>query len=197
LENRVGLSFDDSFHLDVEDTVRPSGSLCPGFLNILKESGKSNFTHATSFVIGSGEVEPAPGSADPGNPDRSVTDLWIKAERSGLIKIENHGWLHHKQPPGDMKAATRQVCHSSDFIDSVLGYGYCRLYAYPFGCANAFLSGDFFPQQYAIHRIKAAFSTNPKPVSQGDNRWLLPRYVCGRDWRSPEELEILLREGRS
>jgi SAM-dependent methyltransferase len=197
LENRVGLSFDDGFHLDVEDTVRPSGSLCPGFLNILRESGKGSFTHATSFVIGSGELEPAPGSEDPGNPVRPVTDLWIKAERSGLIKIENHGWHHHKQPPGDMDAAMRQISRSSNFIDSVLGNGYCRLFAYPFGRPNAFLSNEFFPQQHAMHRVKAAFLTNPKPVSQGDNRWLLPRYVCVRDWRSPEELEILLREGRS
>jgi hypothetical protein len=29
-------------------------------------------------------------------------------------------------------------------------------------------------------------------MSVGDDRWSLPRFICGRDWSSPDGLEALL-----
>ncbi len=40
----------------------------------------------------------------------------------------------------------------------------------------------------AGHRLRAAFGTDARPVGLDSDRWNLPRYVCGRDWRSPDAL---------
>lgn len=42
----------------------------------------------------------------------------------------------------------------------------------------------------------AAFTTEPAPVTSTSSVWRLPRYVSGRHWKSPAELERLLRSGR-
>lgn len=58
-----------------------------------------------------------------------------------------------------------------------------------------------FPRHFvAFHRAAdgerngtlAAVIGTPGIVHEGSNRWLLPRYVCGADWRSPEELARML-----
>ncbi len=33
-----------------------------------------------------------------------------------------------------------------------------------------------------------------EPMTGGDDRWNLPRFVCGRDWSSPDGLEALLAD---
>jgi hypothetical protein len=43
--------------------------------------------------------------------------------------------------------------------------------------------------------LRAAFSSAPLSsgfVTEGSERWLVPRFVCGHDWKSPQELEALL-----
>ena len=161
------------------------------FLTILREHGRERFTHGTSFVVACGrqaEFE----SEDPDRPGQDVTDAWLKAERSGYIKIENHSWSHGRQIPDDLEAAMSEIARASDMIDAILGPGYCRLFAYPYGQHNEYLAREFFPNFKARHRMKAAFASEPRPVSINDDRWRLPRFVCGRDWCSADELRALL-----
>ena len=40
--------------------------------------------------------------------------------------------------------------------------------------------------------VDAAFGDGARPMAGGDDRWNLPRFVCGRDWSSPREFESLL-----
>ena len=42
--------------------------------------------------------------------------------------------------------------------------------------------------------VRAAFSTEPAPVSRRTNRWWIPRYVCGHHWKSSDELQSILRD---
>jgi hypothetical protein len=48
------------------------------------------------------------------------------------------------------------------------------------------------PTYQARHQFRAGFSCEPRAVSREDNIWFLPRYVCGRDWKSSQELINLI-----
>ena len=51
---------------------------------------------------------------------------------------------------------------------------------------------------FTSRRFEATFSYRAsfgaRPMTGGDDRWNLPRYVCGRDWSSPDGLEALLAD---
>ncbi len=65
-------------------------------------------------------------------------------------------------------------------------------FAYPFGHHNAFLAREYLPA-IGDGVCAAAFTTEPRLVAPDDSRFLLPRFVCGADWRSPDELLARLR----
>ena len=189
LDQCVGISFDDGTVLEVEDVTLASGRRTESFLTILRNAAKSRFIHATCFVAVSSDAYELPQEYC--NPD------WFsRAEKSGLIKIENHSWSHATKPPENFERADAEIRGAADYLDSRLGAGYARLLAYPYGRSSAYLVEEYLPRHIASHRVKAAFGTEPAPVTQGASRWNLPRYVCGRDWNSAEELEHLLADTR-
>ena len=202
----VGLSFDGGASLDAEDTKLADGEIIDSFQRILRESSTGGFVHATSFVVTGGK---APPDFDPDKlpATRWTGDWWGKAARSGLLKIESHGWDHQRisgpdnvdsfEEIGDYATANFQIRQATDRIDAALGGGYCRLFAYPNGESSNYLVQEYFPRHYSEHHVKAAFLTRPEPVSSGNSRWMLPRFVCGRDWQDPEELASLLQDGHS
>ena len=67
-----------------------------------------------------------------------------------------------------------------------------RLFAYPYGESNDYLVRDYFPRNHVRIGVDAAFGDGARPMAGGDDRWNLPRFVCGRDWSSPREFESLL-----
>ena len=66
------------------------------------------------------------------------------------------------------------------------------LFAYPYGEWSDFLAREYFPLEGSRHRVRAAFTTEPAPVSAGCDRWRIPRYVFGAHWRTPADFEKLL-----
>jgi hypothetical protein len=70
------------------------------------------------------------------------------------------------------------------------------LFAYPYGETNDYLVRDYLPNRIAEHRLRAAFGTDPEPVTRESERWNLPRYVCGHHWRSADALAALLGDLR-
>jgi hypothetical protein len=88
--------------------------------------------------------------------------------------------------------ADAQIRQASDYLDARRGAPGARLFAYPYGESNDYLVKEYFPRHRAEHRQAAAFTTEPQPLSAGDDRWQLGRYVCGQHWRSPEGLRQLL-----
>lgn len=177
LENRVALSFDAGI-------TAATGRQVEGILEILKGFGREHHVHTTLFVSGSG--------ADFAPP--AVQSAWLKAERSGLVRIENGGWIADGRPPADPHEASREISRASVRINAIMGHGGCRLYAYPEGRCNDLMANDFLPRFISQHHLKAAFSTEPATVARGDNRWRLPRFRWGRDWRTTDDLESLLKE---
>ena len=131
-------------------------------------------------------------------------DWWREAAVSPLLSIGNHSWDHNHPDldpadpsRGDFSSVNsrdqcrQQVIRSAEFIMEKTGT-WPAMFAYPFGESSAYIREEFFPRYCEQHRCRAAFGTDPGHVTQQSNRWNLPRYVCGRDWRSSEELLELL-----
>lgn len=125
-----------------------------------------------------------------------------------MIGIESHSWDHNHpdldhvaqrdQLKGDFRNIDTfadcdvQVAGSADYIAGRLNGARPTLFAYPWGQASEYLRREYFPGYRDRHGFRAAFTTDPKPVSKTDSIWALPRFVFGRDWKSPAQLAGLL-----
>jgi hypothetical protein len=206
----VCLSFDDGVDADVRDLDFPGFGMQRGFLNIMRDfrdelgPGVQTNLHGTSFVIASPEARAV--------MDRHslfgkgwMSENWWRDDHGGLLSIGNHGWDHEHpdlvhiggQPAGDFfgvenrDKADRQIFAAAEHIAIVNDGRWPDLFAYPYGNVNDFLSGEYFPEN-GHHRTRAAFTTEPCPVTADSDRWQLGRFVCGRDWRSHTDLEKIL-----
>lgn len=170
--------------------------------------GSRHRPHASAFVIASPEARAA--------LDRRVTmdlgvwgeDWWREANAGGLMSIESHSWDHNhdslertlqrENRRGDFAwIATESECRgevdqASDYIERVSGRR-PEFFAYPYGQSSEFLRCDYLPRRGPELGLEAALGCSPDPATADSDRWNLPRYVCRRDWNSPEDFEVLLR----
>jgi hypothetical protein len=213
VEACVAITLDDGAWFDFHDLDHPSCGMQRGMLGILQDfrdeigAGRQPGVHATSFVIAS------PGARDELDRKGLVgrgwwgDEWWSEAELSGLMEIACHSW-DHNHPDLDRVAQKDQfkgnfhvidteddcrvqVAQAGDYIERKLGKR-PRFFAYPWGQASDYLAAEYLPSKAGEHGFEAAFTTEAKPVEQSDDRWRLPRYVFGRDWSAPGELERLL-----
>ena len=214
----VALTFDDGPRYDVDDVVHPAYGVQQGFAEAMRafakrRPGAQPVLHATSFVIASPEArlameanaDPAYTWLTPGSLDES---WWSAAIDSGLLGIANHSWDHlHPALPavrhargarGDF-AQVDTIADADAQIRDAAAYQWSATrgraspyFAYPFGHHNAFLAREYLPA-IGDGVCAAAFTTEPRLVAPDDSRFLLPRFVCGADWRSPDELLARLR----
>ena len=160
--------------------------------------------HATSFVIASPEARQVIDARSLFGKTWMRDDWWREANTSGLLAIGNHGWDHNHPDLGpgrggftsidDLGLCEQQVVEAARFIADRAG-AWPELFAYPFGESSGYIRTEYFPNHTENHRCRAAFGTVPGKVTRDSDRWNLPRYVCGRDWRNPEELLQLLKRG--
>jgi peptidoglycan/xylan/chitin deacetylase (PgdA/CDA1 family) len=210
LQRSVCISFDDGVDADVHDLDFPGHGPQRSFLNIMRDfqdefgPEAQPMLHATSFVIASPEARAV--------MDRHslfgkgwMKDDWWRQDHDGLLAIANHGWDHahpdlrhlgeapdgHFRAVGDLQKADRQIRAAADYIASRMDGRWPDLFAYPYGHVNEYLPGEYFPAN-VHHGTRAAFTTEPQPVTPGSDRWRLGRYVCGRDWRSESDLQKIL-----
>lgn len=164
--------------------------------------------HASAFVIASPEARAV--------LDRRVTlalgvwpdDWWRAANAAGLVAVESHSWDHNhdslertlqrENRRGDFTLiATEAECRgevdqASEYIERVSGRR-PEFFAYPYGQSSDYLRCEYLPRHGPALGLSAALGCDPAPVTDPGKRWNLPRYVCRRDWTSPEEFEALLR----
>ena len=210
LAKTVCITFDDGVDADVRDLHFPEFGKQRAFANIMADfqdefgPAAQPMLHATSFVVASPEA-------------RSVMDRyslfdqgwmnegWWGHDHEGLLTIANHGWDHEHpdlahaghEPAGDfhgvdcLEKADRQIFAAAKYIANVDGCRWPDLFAYPYGHVNDYLSREYFPN-HDHHRTRAAFTTEPCPVTVGSDRWQLGRFICGRHWRSHIDLEKIL-----
>lgn len=209
IDGTVCLSFDDGCDFDVRDMDYPDHGPQRSFLGILRDFARAQQDaqpdlHATSFVIASAEARQAIDARSLYGKGWISDDWWREAEASGLLAVENHGWDHNHPDlaPGDHdrggftsinseEACRVQVELAAETIAERSGRR-PELFAYPFGESSVYIREQYFPRFSERHGCRAALGTEPGPVTTDSDRWNLPRYVCGRDWTTPEGLLKLL-----
>ena len=207
LEHRVILTFDDGCDFDVRDIDYPGHGLQRSFQGILNDfqtwlPEPPPALHATSFVIASREAREIIDHGSLFGRGWMSDDWWRKTDMAGLIAIENHGWDHnHPDLAGEHRGCfdtvdtheqcLQQVVRAASAIERLTGR-WPRYFAYPFGQSSDYIRRQFFEKLPEIHGCRAALGTDAGLVTRLSDRWNLPRLVCGRDWRSAEELLNLI-----
>ena len=210
IEGCVCISFDDGVDADVRDLDFPQFGSQRSFLNVMldfqHEFGPSAQPqlHATSFVIASPEARAVMDEHSLFGQEWMSEDWWRRAHDNDLLAVANHSWDHEHPdlvhiggtPAGDFLTvntkvkADQQIFVAGKHIAAV-GDRWPELFAYPYGQASDYLYLEYFPL-CRHHRTRAAFSTEPQAVTPDSDRWQLGRYVCGRDWRSDDDLKQVL-----
>ena len=165
--------------------------------------------HASVFVLASPEARAEMDRVDYFSLGVWGDDWWAAANRSGRMSIENHSWDHNHpslartagpadRPRDFLAIDTEATCRAeiepaSDYIERTAGRR-PRYFAYPWGQVSDYLRDEFLPTFGTSIGLDAALGCEPGPVTESSDRWFLPRYVCGRDWRSAEDPEAVLRD---
>ena len=202
------ITFDDGSELDYTDWHHPTCGFQQSFYSIMQDymNSSGRYIHATSFVIASENARKTLEQTCLGGYSMWGDSWWQEAEDSQLLSIENHSWDHVHPTLDEVKQinnlkgdfsqinsledAHRQIALSSQYIDSQIKNKRTILFAYPYGDTNTYLTEEYFPHSQTD--IIGAFTCEPKHASQTSHAWKIPRYVCGSDWKSPEELESIL-----
>lgn len=209
LGGTVALTFDDGSDFDYHDMLHPSCGPQRGMFNILRDAAIAQETaiEATTFVIVSPDARR--------ELDRNLMigkgwwndEWWAAADASGVMRVESHSWDHNHDhlaatvasaPRGAFDLATfedadAEIRMASEYLRRRRGRAGPVMFAYPYGPASDYLADEYFPS-HPESGVVAAFTTEGAPVSHGADRWRLPRYVCGWHWKSPAQLEAILKE---
>jgi peptidoglycan/xylan/chitin deacetylase (PgdA/CDA1 family) len=186
--------------------VHPQFGAQRSFASILRaEAARSGrWCGGTSFVLASREARDAI-SREAMAEDLMHDDWWRQAQAEGVLDIQSHGWDHRHPclPPGsgevghffgvdDAAACALQVERAAEEIGRVSGRR-PDLFAYPYGQASDYLRFEYLPQRAAEHGFRAAVGTVAEHAHPDSDRWYLPRYIHVENWKTPAELDALLR----
>ncbi|MFK8013359.1 MAG: polysaccharide deacetylase family protein [Marinicellaceae bacterium] len=202
----IGLSFDDATDHDFKDWSHPAYGYLKSFYTLIKEATTEGFNpKATSFVIASAKARAILDKTCIAGRKQWNDDWWLNAAQSGILDIGNHSWDHTHvnldivanadQIKGrfdqinNLNDANLQIQQAETYIRSVIGDLSSRLFAYPYGDHNNYLIDEYFPTNKMLN---AAFITGGEYVTPESNIWKIPRFVCGENWKRPEELEKIL-----
>ncbi|MCB1560911.1 MAG: polysaccharide deacetylase family protein [Xanthomonadales bacterium] len=209
-ERAVALSCDDGSWFDWHDLPHPTWGMQRSFRGILHDHHRDTGIAAgmSSFVIASPQARAdldRLSLIDKGWWDDS---WWPQAATDSLLRIENHSWDHNHEAvsqrvapntvPGsfsvidNFERADRQIHQASDYLNRHCAPWRSTLFAYPYGDSNDYLQREYLPSFQHQHGLRAAFTTEPKPITPTSDRWALGRYVCGFHWNSPDDLRNLL-----
>ena len=213
-ERTVSITFDDGAWFDWYDLEHPTWGPQPSLARLMREhralAGEAApDVHATSFVIVSPDARAILDRTCMIGRGWWGDEWWPEASAEGLIAIESHTWDHnHDTLPSTAQRdgrkgtfrnidtwaeADAELRQASAWLDGRCPGRTTSLLAYPYGEHSEYLVREYLPRFGHEHGLRAAFTTEPKPVEARADRWLLPRYVCGHHWRAPGELEALLR----
>ncbi len=213
LEGRriVALTCDDGSDFDARDLDHPRWGVQRSFLGILRDFAKRRrdsgpAPHMTSFVIVSPEARVGLDRTCMVGKGWWNEDWWASAAATGLMAIANHSWDHNHEslPEGRWPGVPRgtfasidseelaqyQVAQADRYLRARMPSPSASLFAYPYGETNEFLATRWFPAHSG--RFAAAFTTEPAYLTQASDPWRLPRFTCGRDWKTPGEFRALL-----
>ena len=210
----LAITFDDGTDFDWRDLPHPLHGPQRSLFNLLGDFARGGASpraaHATAFVVVSRETREHIDRV--GLADRGwwSDDWWRDAVASGRAAIASHSWDHNHDLVAHLMARQRatgtfrsietleladdEIARATAQLRRVAPNPGDRLFAYPYGESNDYLVREYFPAHHARIGVDAAFGDGARPLSPADSRWNLPRYVCGRDWKSPAGLVALLRD---
>lgn len=217
LEGRklVAVTCDDGSDFDYRDLPHPTHGTQRSVLNILRDfqrvhPGAQPALHITLFAVIGPEIRRALDATCMLGKGWWNDDWWRDAVASGLLGIANHSWDHNHEslsharpfeaPRGNFRvidhraAAEYEIVQADDYLARMAPNPARALFAYPYGHSNPYLADDFFPH-IAAGRFAAAFTGDPAYWTRQSDRWRVPRFVCGSDWKSPAGLASIL-DGR-
>ena len=214
-ENVVVLTADDGSTLDFLPFHHPTCGPQPGLYGILRDfanevgDAAGHRPHLSCFAIASPDARAELDRKDYLGLDLWHDRWWFDATASGLVSIESHSWDHNHPSldrtcqrdnrRGDFRLIeTEGECRceldqASEYIAQASGRR-PRFLAYPWGKASDYVIKDYLPHFGPALGLVAALGCEPEPVTAQSDRWNLPRYMCNHHWKSPEELEALLRK---
>ena len=218
----VALTCDDGSDFDFLDLPHPRWGTQRSVLNTLRDfKGKrpaaQPLLHITSFVIVSPEARTVLDRTCMIGKGWWNDGWWRAAVESGLMGIANHSWDHNHESlvasdlPGVRRgtfesiasraAADFEIAQAERLLERNAPSDSLGLFAYPYGETNEYLEGylegssrrrPLHPPSWGRPRFRAAFTTEPAYLSRESRRWRMPRFVCGRDWKSPDGLQRIL-----
>ena len=211
-QNVCALTFDDGVTHDFVDFYHPARGLLKSFARILGEAADSSLEDwaivpATSFVIVSPDARDILDVQCIAGRGQWHDHWWEEAISDSHFDIGNHSWDHthptlpevaqREQIRGNFFCidnrvdAHHQILDAEAYLTRKLGDARSKLFAYPYGHVSAYLREEFFPEHQ--REFKAAFATGGEYFTEESNRWAIPRFVCGEDWTTPEELLAILQ----
>jgi peptidoglycan/xylan/chitin deacetylase (PgdA/CDA1 family) len=212
----VAITFDDGSVFDFVDHDHPTCGRQRSAATVLRDSAArlrclaGARPLASTFVIASPEARAELDRKDYFGGNYWPDDWWAAAAASGVLGVESHSWDHNHpslersvqrdnargtfENIDTFEEAEAEIARSVAYIEERAGVA-PAFFAYPWGQATAYLAREYLPRRGPELGLKAAVSSAPVSsgfVTQTSDRWLVPRLVCGHDWKSPGELEALL-----
>ena len=209
----VALSCDDGTDYDWQDMTHPEFGAQKSFAHSMRDFralnvGAQPALTLTSFVIASPTARAQIDSGAMSGQGALNDRWWHAANHSGLVTIESHGWDHNHptvspvvqrdQCTGDFFAIDTfaecdvHVRAASQFIESKSGRK-PALFAYPWTQASEYMRREYMPQFAEKNGVIAAFGGQSDYLTKHSDRWYLPRFVFGPDWKSADGLRAILR----
>jgi peptidoglycan/xylan/chitin deacetylase (PgdA/CDA1 family) len=209
----VALTSDDGADFDYLDLPHPTAGMQRSVFHILRDfvaenPGRQEALNVTSFVIVSPNVRAILDATCMLGKGWWTDSWWPEAVRSGLIHIANHSWDHnHETLPSSFlrsaragtfltvdsrESADHEISAAAKYLHQHAPNPGTGFFAYPYGDSNPYLVHEYFPTHGSELGIRAAFTGHPGFLEPGTGRWEVPRFLCGRDWSSPDELEAIL-----
>lgn len=199
------ITLDDGLDFDFIDLVHPfHGKQTSVHTLFQRFAGRYSVRpHATTFVIASPIARQQIAKIEMLDHQWIGDHWWAAAVASGFFHVGNHSWDHVSPSvsrEGQRERTVGAFTHVDTFDDAELQVRVAREYieakasnpgscilGYPYGLASDYLVKDYLPMHAKRHGTVAAVTSMPGVLHEGSNRWLLPRFTCGADWRSPEE----------
>jgi peptidoglycan/xylan/chitin deacetylase (PgdA/CDA1 family) len=216
LSRCVVLTCDDGVDFDYWDLDHPQHGPQKSFYNRLQDVQRHNVgmgfgqLELSAFVIASPMARQTICQKGLGGLNWMSEDWWASAQKSGLMRIQNHSWDHNHEMLEDyavdqMKRgdffqtnnsirAEYQILKAKHYLDEFIQPHRTNAFAYPYGHVPTYLSDEWFPAHGVQAGIEMALGCGGEPVTAASSRWNMPRYVCGDHWKSPGDLERILRD---
>ena len=212
----VAITFDDGSVFDFVDHGHPTCGPQRSAASVLADAARrlaclrDARPLASTFVIASPAARAELDRNDYFGGGYWPERWWPDAARGHVLSVESHSWDHNH--PSIARSLQRdnvrgtfgnidtweeaegEIAQSAEHIARVAG-ARPRFFAYPWGQPSDYLLREYLPRRGPELGLKAAVSSAPYAsgfAAADSNRWLVPRLVCGHDWKSPEGLERLL-----